>query len=58
MKIPFLARLLIVILLTVALAEVAPEFVNIVLALILVGIVLGHWKSFSGLASMLGSLGK
>ena len=58
MKIPFLLKLGIVILLTVALAEYAPELVNAILFLILVGVILGNWKEFSGLASVIGTLGK
>lgn len=54
---PYLARLIIAILLMVALAEVAPDLVNAVLALLLIGIVLTNWKSFSGLSSLLASLG-
>ena len=57
MNIPFIGRLIIVVLLTVALAELAPDAVNVVLALILVGIVLSHWKDFAGLSSVLTSLG-
>lgn len=58
MKIPFLAKLVIVILLAVALAEFIPEAVNAVLILILVGVILGNWKEFEGIAVLIGSLGK
>lgn len=56
MKIPLFARLALVILISVALSEVAPEAVNAFLILILVGVVLGHWKAFQVLASTLSSL--
>lgn len=58
MKLPFIARLIIVILLVVALSQVAPEAVNAVLALVLVGIVLSRWKSFQGLTQVINTLGK
>jgi len=58
MKIPFYAKLALVILLAVALAEVMPEVVNSILVLILIGVVLGHWQKFSFLASALGTLAK
>jgi hypothetical protein len=53
MKIPFLLKLLIVILLTIALSEFAPELVNYVLLLILIGAILGNWQEFKGLATIL-----
>jgi len=56
-QLPFLARLVIVILLTVALAEFAPEAVNALLALILIGIVLSHWKDFQALTKVIATLG-
>jgi hypothetical protein len=56
MKIPQIAKVVIVILITVALAEVAPEAVNYILLLILIGVILGNWKEFSGLASVFSSL--
>lgn len=58
MKLPFLAKLAIVILITVAISEIAPEAVNYILLLVLVGAVLGNWKEFAGLATLFGSLGK
>ena len=58
MKIPFLGKLAIVILITVAMAEIAPEAVNAVLVLILVGAILGNWQEFKGLVDVLGSLNK
>ena len=56
MKIPNTAKIIIVILLTVAMAEFIPEAVNLILTLILVGVILGNWKQFSGLATLLGSI--
>ncbi len=53
----FTTRLIIVIILTVALAEVAPDLVNAILSLILIGIVLSHWKAFSALFSVAATLG-
>lgn len=58
MTLPFLARLVIVILLVVALSQVAPEAVNAILILVLIGILLSHYKSFQGLTSILANLGK
>lgn len=58
MKLPFLVKLAIVILITVALAELAPEAVNAVLGLILIGAILGNWQEFKGLATLIGTLGK
>lgn len=57
-SIPYAAKLAIVILLVVALAEVIPDYINALLGLVLVGIVLTNWQKFSGLASALGTLGK
>ena len=58
MKIPTVAKLVLVILIVLALAELAPDWINAFLALVLVGVVLSHWQNFSGLASALGTLGK
>lgn len=58
MKLPFIARLIIVILLTVAISQIAPEAVNAILFLILVGILLSHWRSFQGLTQIVATLGK
>lgn len=55
-QIPFAARLVIVILLAVALSEAIPEIVNAILILILAGLILGHYRQFSGLANVLGDL--
>lgn len=52
-----IARLIIVIALTVILAEIAPEAVNAILLLILIGLVLSNWKAFSQLNSLIGTLG-
>jgi hypothetical protein len=52
----FYPKLAIVILLAIAMAEAAPEAVNAVLVLILLGLILGHWAQFSGLAKILGSV--
>lgn len=58
MKLPFIARLIIVILLVVALAQIAPEAINAILSLVLVGIILSRWKSFQALAQVIGTIGK
>lgn len=52
----FTFKLVVVILLTVALAEVAPELVNYILLLILIGAVLGNWQQFAGIAKIFSSL--
>lgn len=52
----FYPRLALVILIAIAAAEVAPEATNFLLILILVGLVLGHYGQFSGLATILGSV--
>jgi hypothetical protein len=54
MKIPYIARVLIVILIALALAEVSPEFVNAILTLVLIGVLLSNYKKFSGLFSSFG----
>ena len=54
----FYIKLGIVILLVVALSEAAPDLVNAILVLILIGAILGNWQEFSGLAAILGTLGK
>lgn len=54
----FYLKLAIVILIVVALGEAAPDVVNAVLALILIGAILANWNEFSGLATILGTLGK
>jgi len=54
----FYLKLGIVILLVLALAEAAPDAVNAILVLILIGAILGNWQEFSGLAAILGTLGK
>ena len=53
MTLPFYAKLLIVILLTLAIAEIVPDFVNVLLVLILVGMVLSQWPKFAGLTQIL-----
>lgn len=58
MKLPFIARLIIVILLVIAISQAIPEAVNAVLVLVLIGIVLSDSKTFSGLAQIVGSLGR
>lgn len=58
MQLPFVARLIIVILLVVALAQIVPEAINAILSLVLVGIILSRWKSFQGLTQVIGTLGK
>jgi len=52
----FYPKLAIVILLAIGLAEIYPELVNAVLFLILIGLLLGHWSDFSGLAKILGTI--
>lgn len=54
----FYLKLAIVILIVIALGEAAPDVVNAVLILILIGAILGNWQEFSGLAAILGTLGK
>ena len=56
--IPAVAKLALVVLIILALAELAPEWINAFLGLVLVGVILSHWQNFSGLASALGTLGK
>jgi hypothetical protein len=56
LDIGFYPKLAIVILVAIAAAEANPELVNAVLVLILLGLVLGHWSQFSGLASILGTV--
>ena len=58
MKIPTVAKLVLVILIVLALAELDPDWINAFLALVLVGVILSHWQNFTGLASALGTLGK
>jgi hypothetical protein len=58
MKLPFIAQLIIVILLVVALAQIVPEAINAILSLVLVGIILSRWKSFQGLTQVIGAIGK
>lgn len=58
MKMNFTTRLVIVIVLTIALAEFAPDLVNAILLLILIGILLSRWKSFSQLFGLIGTLGE
>lgn len=57
MSLPFVARLVIVILLTIALAEFAPDMVNAILGLILIGIVLSNWRSFQGITKIISTIG-
>ena len=52
----FYPKLAIVIVIAIGLAELYPEFVNAVLFLVLVGLILGHWGQFSGLAKILGTV--
>lgn len=58
MKLPFIARLIIVLLLVIAISQIAPEATNAILLLVLIGIVLSRWKSFQGLTQIVGTLGK
>jgi len=58
MKLPFIVRLAIVILITLAISSVAPEAVNYILVLILIGAVLSNVPAFSGLAAIFGTLDK
>jgi len=56
MTIQKMARLGVAVIVTMLLSEVIPEVVNAVLILILVGLVLGHYSSFSFMADWLGAL--
>jgi len=56
MTIQKMARLGVAVIVTMLLSEVIPEVVNAVLILILVGLVLGHYSSFSFMADWLGTL--
>jgi uncharacterized membrane protein len=51
-----LARVGVAVIVAMLAAEVAPEAVNAVLILILVGLVLGHYSEFSFMADWLGTL--
>lgn len=48
----------IAILIVLALAEVAPQIVNSILILVLIGMMLANTKAIASLAAVLGSLGK
>jgi preprotein translocase subunit SecF len=50
------ARLGVAVIVTMLMAEVAPGVVNGVLVLVLVGLILGHYSSFSFMADWLGKL--
>jgi hypothetical protein len=50
------ARLGVAIVVTMLLSEVMPEIVNGVLILILIGLILGHYSSFSFMADWLSAL--
>ena len=54
----FYVRLTIAILIVILLAEVAPEAVNALLALLLVGLIVGRWQAFAGLAYIIASVGR
>jgi hypothetical protein len=47
-------RLFLAFFLIILISEWMPEAVNAILVLVLVGILLGNWKSFSGLFNFLG----
>ena len=51
-----LARIGVTVIVTMLLSEVMPEVVNGVLILILVGLILGHYSSFSFMADWIGKL--
>jgi len=51
-----IARLGVAVVVTMLLSEVAPGAVNAVLILILIGLVLGHYSSFTFMAEWLGKL--
>lgn len=57
MSLPFAARLVIVVLIVIALAEFAPDAVNSILALVLVGIILSGWKDFAGITKIFSTIG-
>jgi hypothetical protein len=50
------ARLGVAIIVVLLLAEVIPEAVNAVLILVLVGLILGHYSSFTFMADWLGKI--
>lgn len=54
MKLPFIVRVVIVVILAVTLSEVAPEITNAILFLVFIGILLANYKKFSGLFVSLG----
>ncbi len=53
---PFYGRLAIVIVIVVALSEAMPEVVNYLLLLILIGLIVGHYKQFAYLNVLLGTV--
>ncbi|WP_322510722.1 hypothetical protein [Chloroflexus sp.] len=54
----FYIRLAIAIIVVLVLAEFAPEAVNAVLILLLVGMLLGRRRSFEMLAAFIGTIGR
>ncbi len=57
MKIPFYARIVIVVLIVLAISEISPEVVNAVLLLVLIGLILGRFQYFQGLFKVINSFG-
>lgn len=55
---PFYGKLAITVLVVIALSEAIPEVVNVILLLILVGLILGHYTKFTYLTALLGTVGK
>jgi len=53
MNVSLTARRVLVVLIVLLLAEWIPGVVNAILALVLIGLILGHWASFSFLATWL-----
>ena len=56
-SIPLAARIIIVVFVVIALAEFAPEAVNGILILVLIGLILGRFQAFKGLFQIFNSFG-
>lgn len=54
---PLSARIAIVVLIVIALAEFAPKAINAILVLVLVGMVLNRFQAFKGIFQILNSFG-
>jgi hypothetical protein len=53
----FYARLFVVFIIVILLAEIMPEAVNAVLLLVLAGIILGHYTAFAGIGALIQKIG-